>query len=255
MEVFLDLATVVGLVGCFGLMLLTMLLAGSILMFWDLTSIIVVIGGSFFSVLVRWPLKNFIGGLKVGIKTVINNVDDPHELIDVILQLAKTAREQSILSLEKIEVENKYLGKAVRFMVDGHPVEVINGILDVESDGLEQRHKDGRAIFENLGEACPAFGMIGTVIGLVVIMANLTDPTKIGPGLAVALITTLYGSMVANMVFIPLAQKLKFRSQEELLNLSIIQEGVNCIIRGENPRTIAEKLDSFLADSGGNSEE
>ena len=242
-----DLATIVGAVGGIALLIVVMLLSGSLAMYWDFLSIIVVIGGAFFATMMRWPIGNFFGGLYAGVFSVLNRVPDPIKLIDTIIELANTARKGSILALEKVQIEDKYLAKAVRYMVDGVNPEIINGILDLEIDGMNQRHKDGRGVYENLGDSAPAFGMIGTVIGLIVIMANLTDPSKIGPGLAVALVTTLYGALAANMFFMPIGQKLKFRADEEETNLNIIKEGVNAILNGENPRAIREKLESYLA--------
>ena len=161
------------------------------MMYWDFMSLLVVIGGAILSSLARWPMGTFVAGLYSGVFAVLNKNPDPVKLIDTIIDLANTARKGSILALEKVTVEDKYLARAVRYMVDGVNPEVINGIIDLEIDGMNQRHKDGRTIWSDLGESAPAWGMIGTVIGLVGIMANLTDPSKIGPGLAVALITTL----------------------------------------------------------------
>ena len=166
---------------------------------------------------------------------------------DVTVELADTARKGSILALEKVTVEDPFMAKAVKMMVDGLDPEVINNMIDIEIENTEQRHKDGRGILENMADLCPAFGMIGTVIGLVVIMGNLTDMDALGKGLQVALLTTLYGAGMANVVFIPLAGKLKFRASEETTNMEITKEGVNSILRGENPRAIREKLESFMA--------
>lgn len=243
----MDLATIIGFVGVNILIIIVMNLAGSILMFWDFTSIIVVLGGSGFATLMRWPVKNYLEGLKAGAKAFSMKVDDPKDLINEIIELAQTARKSSILALEKAVIENRYLAKSVKYMVDGYDPAAIDSILILDINSMAQRHKDGRTIFQNMGDACPAFGMIGTVIGLIVIMANLDDPNAIGPGLAVALVTTLYGSLISNVFFLPMAQKLQFRSTEEMTNLMIIREGVRSILNGENPRAIQEKLESFLA--------
>jgi len=247
----LDLGTLIGFVGGTGLVLLVMMLSGSLMMYWDFLSILIVLGGAAFSTLMKWNLGHAIGSIKVGMKALFNTVDEPTQIIDEIISLADTARKNSILALEKVEIQNSFLAKMVRYMVDGYDQGVINEIIDVEMMSLSRRHKTGRQMFDDMAEACPAFGMIGTVIGLIVIMANLSDPDKIGPGLAVALITTLYGSLMANMIFIPLSGKLKLRSGEEMVNLTLIKEGVNAILGGENPRTIRQKLDSFLTPSDG----
>ena len=243
----MDLGTLIGLVGGVVLLIVSMLLAASLGIFWDLTSVIIVIGGSAFATLIRWPLDKFIGGLKAGLKAISTKADDPVQIIEVVIELAQTARKESILALEKVNVENQFLSKTVRYLVDGYPPETINEMIDMEIDTLLQRHKDGRGVLENLGESAPAFGMIGTVIGLIVIMANLSDPTAIGPGIAVALITTLYGAIFANLFYVPLASKLKYRSEEEALTMEIVKEGINGISKGENPKIIRQKLESFIA--------
>ncbi len=243
----MDLGTLIGLLGGAGLLLISMIIAANLGTFWDLTSVIIVIGGSAFATLIRWPIDKFIGGLKAGLKTISTQAEDPVQIIEVVIELAQTARKESILALEKVTVEQPFLAKSVRFLVDGYPPETINEMIDMEIDTLVQRHKDGRVVLENLGESAPAFGMIGTVIGLIVIMANLSDPTAIGPGIAVALITTLYGAIFANLIYIPLAGKLKYRSDEEALIMEIIKEGINGISKGENPKIIREKLEAYIA--------
>lgn len=243
----MDIATLVGVVGCFVLVIVAMLMGGSIGLYLDIPSFVIVIGGALLSVLARWPMGHFIGGLIAVLKTINSTIPDPKTIIENIVELANTARKGSILALEKVQIDEPFLAKTVKYMVDGYDPKVIDELIDLEIENMEQRHADGRAIMDNMAEAAPAFGMIGTVVGLIVIMANLSDPNKIGPGLAVALITTLYGSMFANMVFIPLGQKLKWRSNEEILNMMIIKYGVASITKGENPRTIQEKLESFIA--------
>jgi chemotaxis protein MotA len=242
----LDISTVIGLIGGTALVLVSMLLAANLGTFWDLTSIIIVLGGSSFATMIRWPLDKFIAGVKSTLKAISTKATAPKEIIDQILELAQTARKESILALEKVTISDEFLAKAVRLLVDGYPPEVIQDMIDLEIDTLTQRHKDGRGIVENMGESSPAFGMIGTVMGLVVIMANLSDPSAIGPGIAVALITTLYGALLANLVFIPLGSKLKYRSEEEAINMEIVREGVNSISKGENPKVIQQKLEAYL---------
>jgi len=242
----MDYATIIGFLMGNILIFIVMKIAGNLLMFWDITSILIVLGGSFSATMIRWPLDKFIAGFKIGVKAIFTQAKDPKQLISDIVDLADRARKESVLALEKVSIENKSLAKAIKYLVDGYDPSIINKILDIEIAHLITRHKDGRAIFEDMGEASPAFGMIGTIIGLIVIMANLADASKIGPGLAVALITTLYGALAANMFFVPFSKKLRFRSQEEVFNLRIIKEGVNSIIEGQNPRSVREKLESFL---------
>ncbi len=243
----MDIATVLGLGGGLALVFITFVLSGGIMMFLDLTSVIIVLGGTFFATTIRWPLNVILGVMPITMKTIMANATDPKEIINEIIEAATTARKGSILALEKVTISNEFLAKAVRYMVDGYDPDVLNSMLEVEIDNMDQRHKDGRLMFEHMAESAPGWGMIGTVIGLIVIMSDLSNPDAIGPGLSVALITTLYGATFANLFFIPLASKLKFRASEELLNMYIIQEGVNSILKGENPNIIKQKLNGYLA--------
>jgi len=246
----MDLATLIGFLVCTILVMGSMMMGGSLAMYWDLPSLLIVLGGAGFATMMRWPLDKFLGAFKAGLKAVLNDVQKPHDIIENIVQMAEIARKESILALEKAVPNNKFLAQVTKYMVDGYDVNSINKILDLEINALRQRHKDGRGVFEGMAESAPAFGMIGTVIGIVVIMANLNDPSKIGPGLAVALITTLYGSAVANMFFIPISAKLKYRSEEEAQNIEIIREGVNGILAGQNPRAIRERLEAVIGRGG-----
>ncbi|MEZ4743164.1 MAG: MotA/TolQ/ExbB proton channel family protein [Bdellovibrionota bacterium] len=245
----MDLGTIIGLAGGGILVIVVMILSGGIMMYWDLTSIVCVLGGAIFATMIRWPLGTYLNGL-IGITSVFfDKSTDPQKLVDDIIELAEVARKQSILALEKVQIEDRFLAKAIRFMVDGYDVDVINEILKVDVYMAKQKAKDGKAILSGMGEAAPAFGMIGTVIGLVVIMANLSDPSKIGPGLAVALITTLYGALIANLVFMPLASKVEYRGSVESTNMAIVVAGVNALLRGQSPRAIGEQLSSYLGGS------
>lgn len=245
----MDLSTVISLVGNTLLILGVMYFSGGLLMYWDLISLVIVLGGAFLGTLLRFPISGFLSGIRASSICFFDTVQDANELVEEIIELAKTARQNSILGLEKVTIGNRFLQKAVNFMVDGYDPEVIDQILRLEKYNMKNRHKDGKKFYDDMGEACPAFGMIGTVIGLIVIMANLSDPTKIGPGLAVALVTTLYGSLFSNMIFIPMASKLAHRSKTELANMDIIREGVNSILKGENPQAIRNRLDSFLTEA------
>lgn len=247
----MDLASIIGLASGVFVVLITMLLAGSLLMFWDTTSMFIVLLGSAASTLVRWPIASFIGGLKASADAIQDKNDDPNALIDDIVNMADTARKQSIIALEKVHVNNAFLAKGGRYMADGHDIDSITSIMSLEIAAQVQRNKDAKGIFQNMGEASPAFGMIGTVIGLIVIMANLDDPKAIGPGLAVALVTTLYGTLFANVFFIPLSQKISYRGSEKIRNMRLIVEGVKGILGGDNPKIIRERLSSFLEESSG----
>ncbi|NRA66517.1 MAG: MotA/TolQ/ExbB proton channel family protein [Pseudobacteriovorax sp.] len=242
----MDLATVVGAAMGVATIIAVMLMSGSLIMYWDLLSLIVVVGGAVFSVMMRWPIKAGGEAVKHAMTTVFNPMQDPAELIEIIIDLAGKARKESILALEKEEIENPLLAKGIRLAVDGTEPDMIDQMIADDLRIAKKRMNDGRGIFDDMAEASPAFGMIGTVIGLIVIMANLADPIKIGPGLAVALVTTLYGSLFSNMFFVPIGKKLKYRTGEFMTNGEIIKTGVLGILSGTNPNLIRERLNSHL---------
>lgn len=242
----MDIATVSGLV------LATIAIIGSILygspltIFIDIPSIFVVFGGVTAATLIKWPMESVKVTMSVFMKSIFFSTSEPKLMIEEIQKLAETARRESVFALEKVPVEDKFLKKAVTLAADNRPPEVITSILSLEIAAMEERHSKGVEIFEGIGADGPAFGMIGTLIGLVQMLQNMSDPSAIGPAMAVALLTTFYGSVIANVFTIPVAAKLKQRSKEESTKMNIIVAGVLGIVAGENPRVIREKLDSFL---------
>jgi len=242
----MDLATVSGLV------LSTIAIIGSILygsplsIFIDVPSILIVGGGVIASTLIKWPLEAVKVCVSVFMKSIFFTSAEPKAMIEEIQKLAETARRESVFALEKVPVADKFLKKAVTLAADNRPPDVITSILSLEIAATEERHGKGVEIFEGMGADGPAFGMIGTLIGLVQMLQNMSDPSSIGPAMAVALLTTFYGSVIANVFTIPVAAKLKQRSKQEVTKMNIIVAGVLGIVAGENPRVIREKLDSFL---------
>ena len=183
----------------------------------------------------------------VYMKSIFTTPTDPKGMIEEIQKLAETARRESVFALEKVPVEDTFLKKAVTLAADNRPPEVITSILQLEIDSMVERHKTGIAIMTEVGNDGPAFGMIGTLIGLVIMLQNLSGgPEELGKSMAVAILTTFYGAVLANVFALPIANKLKFRSESEALKMNIIIAGVLGIVAGENPRVIREKLDSFL---------
>lgn len=242
----MDLATLLGLGLGTAVVIITMLMAGTLGLFWDAPSLLMVLGGSIAATMIRWPLNKYLKIANVSMNAIKDSNPNLEDLIAELIEIANIARKSSILALEKVTTNNKHLEKVLKIMVDGNDPETINGMIELDIYNLKQRHKSGKEMLDNISEGCPAFGMIGTVIGLIVIMANLDDPNAIGPGLAVALVTTLYGALFANLFFSPLASKLKVRSDVEVKSMLIIQEAVNGILNGINPRAIEEKLQSFV---------
>ncbi len=245
----MDLATVIGLMLGSAAIMGSIMSGGSIMIFVNIPSVLVVGGGVIAATMIKWPLENIKGLMGIYMKSLFFTPADPKGTIQELQNLAETARRESVFALEKIPVDDPFLKKAVALAADNRPPEVISSILQVEIDALEERHSVGITMMEGLGQDGPAFGMIGTLIGLVQMLQNLSDPSAIGPAMAVALLTTFYGSVIANLFALPVANKLKIRSQQEATKMNIIIAGTLGIVAGENPRVIREKLDSFLSPS------
>jgi chemotaxis protein MotA len=242
----MDIATVAGLVLGSLAIIGSILTGGSIVVFIDVPSVLVVGGGVIASTLIKWPIESVKITVAVFMKSIIFTQVEPKSMIEEIQKLAETARRESVFALEKVPVEDKFLKKAVTLAADNRPPEVITSILSLEIAAMEERHAKGVEIFEGMAADGPAFGMIGTLIGLVLMLQNMSDPSAIGPAMAVALLTTFYGAVLANVFTNPIAAKLKQRSKQESTKMNIIVAGVLGIVAGENPRVIREKLDSFL---------
>ena len=243
----MDIATIVGLVLAMAAIVGSILSGGTILAFIDTPSLLVVGGGVISAVFIKWPMDQIKTLVPVYMKSIITTPTDPKGMIEEIQKLAETARRESVFALEKVPVEDTFLKKAVTLAADNRPPEVITSILQLEIDSMVERHKTGIAIMTEVGNDGPAFGMIGTLIGLVIMLQNLSGgPEELGKSMAVAILTTFYGAVLANVFALPIANKLKFRSESEALKMNIIIAGVLGIVAGENPRVIREKLDSFL---------
>ena len=242
----MDLATLIGLIGGVGLIIVSMFMSGEIGMFLNAPSLVIVVGGSVFAVMAKFGLGHFLSAFKVAGKSFVNKIDDPLDLIDEIVALADAARKGGLLSLEGREVGNNFLQKGIQLLVDGHDPDVVRVMLSKDRSLAERRHNNGSAIFASLGDVAPAMGMIGTLIGLVAMLANMDDPKAIGPAMAVALLTTLYGAMLANAVFLPIADKLRLRASEEHMIKSMIIDGLLAIQAGQNPRVIDSMLRTYL---------
>lgn len=244
----MDLGTVIGIVLSFGLVVAAILSGSSLIIFISVPSFLVVVGGTLGAALVNYPMSYIIGVVGVIKNTFFSSLEAPAEIIERFKDYANRARREGILSLEPLikEIDDDYMRKGLQLTVDGLEPQTIQEILETEVSYLEERHKTGADIVAVLGTLAPAMGMIGTVIGLVQMLQTMSDPSSIGPAMAVALLTTLYGAILANLVFNPMSGKLKTRSKEEILLREMIMEGILSISKGENPRIIEEKLNSFL---------
>jgi chemotaxis protein MotA len=243
----MDIATLIGLLGGLGLIAATVVLGGNVGGFIDIPSMLVVIGGSVASVFIMFPMNVAIGSFKVGMKTFFSKGYNAQEMINQVIRLAETARKESLVALEKVQVDDPFLKKGITMVADGSEEKLVRQVLEIEINFMKERHRQGQGVFKGMGTMAPAFGMIGTLIGLVQMLQNLDDPSSIGPAMAVALLTTFYGAVLANVIFLPLARKLEVRSDEDALFMEIMAEGVISIQRGEHPSIVKEKLQAFLA--------
>ncbi len=240
----MDIATIVGMIGAFGL------IAASIsepALFVNAPSLLIVVGGSIMVVMFRSSLGEFLGAVGVAAKTFKGGLDKPEDLVVQIVELATIARKDGMIALEGQEIKNPFLAKAIGMLVDGTDVVIVKGSLERDKTATSMRHKMGCAIFESWGEIAPAMGMIGTLIGLVQMLANMSDPKAIGPAMAIALLTTMYGAILANVICLPIAQKLASNAELEAANNELIIEGVLFIQGGGNPRVLTDYLASFVA--------
>ncbi|HID97617.1 MAG TPA: flagellar motor protein PomA [Thermodesulfobacteriaceae bacterium] len=242
----MDIGTVAGLVVGIVLILSAILLGGSLSAFVDVPSVLIVIGGALAATFIRFTLPDVINSISVAMKAFFAKAQPPEDIIEELVNLSNIARKEGLLKLEKQPVEDAFLKKAIMYCVDGHESDFIQEVLDKEIELTLERHSLGQGLFAAIGDAAPAFGMIGTLVGLVNMLGNMKDPASIGPSMAVALLTTLYGAIMANLVALPIGDKLKRRSQEEELNKRLVVEGVLGLQKGLNPRVLEELLKTFL---------
>lgn len=250
----MDIASLVGLILGMVMVVFGILSSGGNIVedFMDLPSVIITIGGSLAGTLASHKLADFIGGLKsIGLAMKEPSVGDASEVISNIINLSNISRKEGLLALEEAthDMDDEFLKKGINLVVDGTDPDLVRGILETDLINLEARHKKVIGFWEKWAELGPAWGMIGTLIGLVNMLKNLTDSSTIGPNMAVALLTTLYGSLIANWLAGPTAAKLKVNNDMEIMMREITVEGLLSIQAGENPRVIEEKLKSFLAPS------
>ncbi|MEL0035705.1 MAG: MotA/TolQ/ExbB proton channel family protein, partial [Gammaproteobacteria bacterium] len=189
----MDLATLIGMIGAFAMVVMAMMIGGGLGMFVDTPSILIVLVGSHFVVLSKYGMGQFMAAFSSGMKSLNFKGEEPQELIAKIVELADAARKGGLLSLESAEIPNAFMNKGINLLVDGHDGEVVKQILTKEVKMASERHQTGAGIFKSLGDVAPAMGMIGTLIGLVAMLSNMDDPKAIGPAMSVALLTTLYG--------------------------------------------------------------
>lgn len=245
----MDFGIALGVILGVGLIYLGIYLnGGGVGMFLNLPSFLIVLGGTVASTLINFKFEQVKGVLRLLWIALTGQGTSPSEAIRLLVGFAEKARREGLLAMEEEaeELEDHFLKKGIRLVVDGTDPETVRQIMDIELTFLEERHRAGHQIFDHMGAMAPAFGMLGTLVGLVIMLGHLDNPDQIGPAMAVALITTFYGLILANLVFIPIAGKLRVKTEEEILLREVMIEGILSIQAGENPHIVEQKLHSFL---------
>ncbi len=246
----MDLATIIGIIGGAAFISLAILLGGSFGQFIDGPSVMIVIGGGLAATLIRFPLSGIIQAFVTGGKVAFSHKKvDPREILDKIAEMGDIVRKTGPLGLESIELDEPNLKKGAQFIADGYDLKFIKDSMELARDQYLTRLSEGQRVFKAFGDAAPAFGMIGTLIGLVQMLANMDDPSKIGPAMAIALLTTLYGAVLANLVFLPVSDKLIAKLDTEEINQTLIIDGIVAIRDGKSPALIREMLMSYLPET------
>lgn len=244
----MDIGSVVGLALSWIMVFWGIASGGDPMAFVDIPSILITLGGAFGATMLSSPMERFKNFGKITKNAFFTEQIDMVGLIQTLVSFAEKARREGLLSLEEdaSQIDDTFMKKAIQLVVDGTDPELVKSILDTEIGLMEERHSANKGLYDTLGAMGPAFGMIGTLIGLIQMLGNLNDPSALGPGMAVALITTMYGSMVANMIALPFSNKLAVNSKKEILARELMVEGILAIQAGENPRIVEEKLKVFL---------
>ncbi len=244
----MDIATILGVISAFGLMCIAISMGGGIQLFINIPALMIVVGGTLGATMINYPVKDVLGVFKVVKKALFAKKISVTELIKRFVTFAKKSRKEGILTLEGDikDVSDEFLRKGVQLAIDGLEPQEIGEILETEIDFVRSRHQLGAEIFTTMGTYSPALGMIGTLIGLVQMLQTMDDASKIGPAMAVALLTTFYGSIMANIVCLPIAGKLRTRSKEEVLTKEMAIQGIASLSNGDNPRILEQKLQAFI---------
>lgn len=244
----MDLGTIVGLVCAFALILWGIMMGSPLAYFINPPSVVIVVGGSFAIMFVGYPSETVLSAWKVARNAFTTRPRRRDEVLQLMRQMSTRARREGVLALEDVarSQDDEFLRRGIQMVVDGHDPEAIEDVLYTEIDKITERHIQGADFWDYLGNIAPAMGMIGTLIGLVQMLQNLSDPSGIGPAMAVALLTTFYGSVMANVVAIPIGNKLKVRSTAEVAEKALIAQGLLSILSGESPRFLVDRLNVQL---------
>ncbi|WP_243546800.1 motility protein A [Pseudodesulfovibrio tunisiensis] len=243
----MDIATLLGLVVGLSLVAGAIVLGGAVDVFINIPGMMIVVGGTLASIMVAFPFEEVIQAFTAAIKMFGQRKTKVKDVVNIMVKVAEISRREGLVALENVQTENMVLKKSCQLIADNADPELIRSTLAIEINSMKRRHQVGQDVFKRLAALAPSFGMMGTLIGLVQMLSQLDDPKSIGPAMAVALLTTFYGSAMATLIFIPIAAKLKARTLQEQVHLAVIFEGAKSILENNNPRLVYEKLSSFLA--------
>ena len=243
----MDIATIIGLVGGTVLVVAAIFAGGSMGVFINIPSLLIVVGGTIATCFIKFTMVEVINSVRVAMKAFTAKIDPPEQIMEKMVAIAKIAKERGLMALENEKPDDEFAAKAFQFLADGFDEEQIKELLRKDINLTIQRHTTGQNVFKGMGSSAPAFGMIGTLIGLVQMLSSMSNPQSIGPAMAVALLTTLYGALLANLVFLPLADKLALRSQQELITKNLILDAALGIARGLSGMVFQETLKIHLS--------
>lgn len=245
----MDIATLIGIIVAFGLVIISIMMGGPATWFINYPSIMIVFGGTMGATLIAYPLSEVLSVFGVVKNVFFSKSNSAGKLVPIIVNFAKKARQEGILSFESQlkDMDDPFLAKGLQLAIDGMESSAIEDVMSTEIAYVEERHRLGAEIFSTMGTFAPAVGMLGTIIGLVQMLMQMSDPSSIGAPMAVALLTTFYGTLLANLLFLPIAGKLKTRSKQEMLIKTMVIEGIISIQAGDNYRIVEQKLKAFLS--------
>ena len=245
----MDIASLTGIVAGLGLIISAILMGGDFSLFVNIPGIMIVVGGTLSATLLTFPLNDVMSAFKAAVFVFSSKQDNPNDMVFTMIELCKITRKEGLVGLSRTKTDHAFVAKACMLISDGAEESIISDTLTIEIDAMKERHFIVQDVFTKMNAYAPAFGMIGTLIGLVQMLANLADPASVGPAMGVALLTTFYGAVLAFMIFGPIAGKLKSITAKEVMNLQIIFDGASAITQDANPRMVYEKLSSYIPSS------
>lgn len=242
----MDFASLIGIISGIVLIIVSLTLGGSIMNFVNLPGVLIVFGGTTAATLLTFKLSDVLASFKAAWFVFMEKRQDPNDIVSLMIRLNDVARKHGLLAVNEVNTNSRFLRKMCNLLADGAEQALLHKTMEIEIRAMEARHHQVQDLFKRMGTYAPAFGMLGTIIGLIQMLSRLEDPSAVGPAMAVALVTTFYGSLLSTMVFLPVAAKLRSRTRVEVNNLRIIYEGVSSVHAGDDTYLIYEKLSSYI---------